>query len=207
MRLDRQPARLEGGGLPTLTRPGKTVSRWRVGVLFVMLAGMFSVPAALVVRHSNGARNTTVVRPPVAAPPSMPLPAPPILSAGERFATLQSQGTKKADQGELAEAAGLFRRALELRPNDPETWNSLGVVLVSQGEIAHGIDAFTRALRADPDHASAHRNLAIALDRQGRSAAAVSHYQAFLRLATADTPGRPDVERRLAEVSASKSEP
>ena len=70
-----------------------------------------------------------------------------------------------------------------------------------------GIDAFTRALRADPDHAGAHRNLAVALDRQGRSAVAVPHYQAFLRLARADAPGRPDVERRLTEVSASKSEP
>jgi cytochrome c-type biogenesis protein CcmH/NrfG len=143
----------------------------------------------------------------VVAPVSTRLPTPPIPSAEERFATLQSRGTQKADQGELAEAAGLFRRALELRPNDPETWNSLGVVLVSQGEIAHGIDAFTRALRADPDHAGAHRNLAVALDRQGRSAAAIPHYQAFLRLARADAPGRPDVERRLAEVSTSKLEP
>lgn len=207
MRLDRQPAPPQSGGLPVLTRPRKTVSTWRVGVLFVMLAGMLSVPVTLALRHPNAARSATPLRAPAAAPASMPLPAPPILSAGERFASLQSRGTKKADQGELAEAADLFRRALELKPNNPETWNSLGVVLVGQGEIARGIDAFTRALHADPDHAGAHRNLAVALDRQGRSGAAVPHYQAFLRLARADAPGRFEVERRLAEVSASKSEP
>lgn len=140
----------------------------------------------------------------MAAPEPAPLLTPSVPATEERFATLQSRGVKKVEQGELAAAAGLFRRALELRPNDAETWNSLGVVLVGQGEIAQGVEAFTRALHASPDHAGAHRNLAVALDRQGKPAA--PHYLAFLRLARPDDPGRPDVERRLTEISASKSE-
>jgi Flp pilus assembly protein TadD len=168
-----------------------------------MVVGMLAIPVTLVIRHTMAPRPTPL-RAPAAAAVSVPLRSPPLPSADERFATLQFRGTKKADQGEIAEAADLFRRALTLRPHDPEAWNSLGVVLVSQGDIARGIDAFTRALRANPDHPGAHRNLAVALDRQGKSAAAASHYRAFLRLARADDPGRPDVERRLTEIPASK---
>jgi Flp pilus assembly protein TadD len=174
-------------------------------VLFVMVVGMLAIPATLAIRRMNADRQPTLLRVPVAAPVRAPLLTPSVPAAEERFATLQSRGVKKVEQGELAVAAGLFRRALELRPNDAETWNSLGVVLVGQGEIAQGIEAFTRALRASPDHAGAHRNLAVALDRQGKPAAA-PHYLAFLRLARPDDPGRPDVERRLTEISASKSE-
>jgi Flp pilus assembly protein TadD len=104
------------------------------------------------------------------------------------------------------EATALLMKALELKPTDTDTWNTLGVLLVRQGETAQGIDAFGRALRLYPDHPEAHRNLAVALDRQGRSREAAIHYRAFLRLSAESDPARDDVRRRLIEVSVSGAE-
>ena len=98
-------------------------------------------------------------------------------------------------------------KALDLRPTDAETWNSLGVVLVHQGHTARGVDTFSRALRLSPDHLQAHRNLAVTLDRQGRSGEVAVHYRVFLRLTRPDDPARDEVRRRLPDVSASGSNP
>jgi Flp pilus assembly protein TadD len=114
---------------------------------------------------------------------------------------LVAQGLQAAEEGGLAEAARLLRKALELRPTDVDTWNSLGVVLVHQGETTGGMDAFHQALRLDPNQPEAHRNLAVTLDREGRSADAVTHYQAFLRFSPESHPARDAVRRRLAAIS------
>jgi cytochrome c-type biogenesis protein CcmH/NrfG len=98
-------------------------------------------------------------------------------------------------------------KALDLRPTDGETWNSLGVVLVRQGQAARGVDAFNHALHLNPDHLEAHRNLAVTLDRQGRSGEAAAHYRAFLRLTQEDHPARDDVRRRLLDVSTAGGNP
>jgi Flp pilus assembly protein TadD len=125
----------------------------------------------------------------------------------ERFRALRGEGLEKAQQGALREAAGLFMRALDLRPTDAETWNSLGVVLVRQGQAARGVDAFNHALHLNPNHLEAHRNLAVTLDRQGRSGEAAVHYRAFLRLTQEDHPARDDVRGRLLDLSAAGSNP
>jgi len=116
-----------------------------------------------------------------------------------------STGLHAAEEGDLPGATTLLRRALELKPRDPDTWNSLGVVLVRQGAISEGGDAFTRAVRFDPNHAEGHRNLGIVLDRQGRTRDAVAHYETFLRLSAAHHAARDDVHRRLVELSRSSA--
>ena len=137
--------------------------------------------------------------------PSLAAASPP--ATAERFRALQREGFEKAQQGALPEAAELFTEALDLRPTDAETWNSLGVVLVRQGHTARGVDAFRHALRLYPNHLEGHRNLAVTLDRQGRSGEAAVHYRAFLRLTRPDDPARDDVRRRLLDVSASGRNP
>ncbi len=117
---------------------------------------------------------------------------------------LVGQGLQAAEEGQLSEAAILLKKALELKPKEAETWNSLGVVLVRQGETAAGMDAFREALRLDPNHPEAHRNLAVALDRESRSAEAATHYQAFLRVSAENHPARDAVRRRLAAISGSR---
>jgi len=167
---------------------------------------MLAVPAAAIMMRSRPVALTAMAP---SAPTVGPLPAPGTPSAtalDERFLALVRGALQAAQERALPEAAGLLEKALELKPTDAETWNSLGVVLVLQGETARGADAFGQALRLDPAHPEAHRNLAVAMDRQGRSGEAVSHYRAFLRLSPASHPTRDEVRRRLAEVSGSRAE-
>ena len=140
----------------------------------------------------------------VAPSPTVKTPYPAAID--ERFLALVRGALQAAQERALPEAAGLLEKALELKPTDAETWNSLGVVLVLQGDTARGADAFGQALRLDPTHPEAHRNLAVALDRQGRSGETVAHYRAFLRLSPESHPARDAVRRRLTEVSGSRVE-
>jgi len=110
-----------------------------------------------------------------------------------------------ADEGNRAAAIGLLQKAIELRPGDAGTWNTLGVVFVAEGDAARGGSAFSKALRLNPNYAEAHRNLAVVLDRQGRSHEAAAHYRAFMSLSADNDPARDDVRRRLTEVSVSSS--
>ncbi len=206
MRLDRGAPRPEGvGGIPRLTVPDAPGRGWRLGVLLVILVGMLAAASltALPLRprkHLTPARVSalTVVPPPAPRTPQAP-------AADERFVMLVGQGLQAAQEGALSEAARLLRQALDLKPTDAETWNTLGVVLVREGETAGGIDAFRRALRLDQNRPEAHRNLAVALDREGRFAEAVTHYQAFLRLSPESHPARDAVRRRLAAISGPRS--
>ena len=146
---------------------------------------------------------------PVAAPiasldpePPAPLvetPPEPLRAPGS---PLLAQGLEAAQRGELADAEGYFRRAVEQDAGDAEAWNSLGVVLIRQGEHARGVRALRKALRLQPSHVEAHRNLGVALDRQGRVDEAAQHYRTFLSLTTDAHPGRGDVRRRLLELGS-----
>lgn len=207
MGMDRGASRPEGvGGISALAAPETPPTKWRRRLLFVIVLAMLTVPVAVMLRSRSIAPPAR--REPVlfqASLPSVAVASPP--ATEELFRSLQGEGLEKAQQGALPEATGLFTKALDLRPSDAETWNSLGVVLVRQGHTARGVDAFRHALRLHPDHLEAHRNLAVTLDRQGRSGEAAVHYRAFLRLTTQDDPARDDVRRRLLEVSAIGSNP
>ncbi len=203
--MDRRVLPPEGiGGIPRLTAPGEGASRrWRRAAVLVIVVGMLAFPAAAIMMRP---RPVTLTATGASALTVAPLPTPGPAASDERFQTLVGRALQAAQARALPEAAGLLEKALELKPTDAETWNSLGVVLVLQGDTARGADAFGQALRLDPTHPEAHRNLAVALDRQGRSGEAVPHYRAFLRLSPAAHPTRDEVRRRLAEVSGSRVE-
>src|SRR5262249_55935396 len=130
-----------------------------------------------------------------------PVIRPPAIDVA--FDNLVARGLGAAQDGNLLEAAGLLEEALEIKPADTETWNSLGVLLFRRGEAALGVAAFRRALRLRPNPAEAHRKHAVALDREGRPDEAVTHYRAFLSLSAKEHAARDEVRRRLAEVSDS----
>lgn len=170
----------------------------------VIVVVMFAVGGFVVLRPGV-ARLTAAPVPPHVAPLR---PAPRVDVAASRdaqFIALRAKGLLAA-RDDLAEGTALVRKALDLKPADGETWNTLGVLLALQGEVSQSMDAFNRALSLEPDHAEAHRNLAVALDRQGRPREAAVHYRAYLRLCAASDPGRADVRRRLMEVSVPGAE-
>ena len=203
MGMDRARSRRpEGvGGIPHLAVSTGAGRRWRpiwvfaIVVSIVMLSG-----AAVALRPMSPVKTVSVPAAPVLQPPRPSTPAP-----SERFADLVRRGVQAAQDGDRAAAIGLLQQALELKPADAETWNTLGVLLVREGDTARGASAFGKALRFKPTYAEAHRNLAVVLDRQGRSNEAAAHYRAFLSLSPESDAAREDVRRRLTEVSVSSS--
>ncbi len=74
-------------------------------------------------------------------------------------------GYMNARAGNYLRAIQHYKRALELRPHDSESWNNLGGSFVRLGDDKRAVFAFQRALEYKPDFELARRNLA---DAQAR---------------------------------------
>ena len=84
-------------------------------------------------------------------------------------------------QGNLAEAAVSYGRALTLKPDHVEAHYNLGIVLQAQGKLEEAAASYRRALSLRPNHADTLSNLGNTLQAQGRLDEAVSAYQQALR--------------------------
>lgn len=78
------------------------------------------------------------------------------------------------DAGDLAAAAGCYRRLLERQPRRASAWVNLGVCECERGDFAAGIAAFRTAREIEPRSVPAHHNLALALSDRGDWAAAMT---------------------------------
>ena len=94
-----------------------------------------------------------------------------------------------AAEREIDEAIVQFRRALEIKPDQPAVHYNLGSVLADHGEVDEAMVHFQRALEIQPDYAEAHYRLGLALARRGRLDEALAHYQKALELASARNNG------------------
>jgi tetratricopeptide (TPR) repeat protein len=81
--------------------------------------------------------------------------------------------------GRVQEAEACFRKALELRPDDPTLCFNLGVSLEDQGREEAAISAYARAIFLEPKFADAHFNLARLHELRGDRLAALRHLKAY----------------------------
>jgi tetratricopeptide (TPR) repeat protein len=79
--------------------------------------------------------------------------------------------------GEHEEAILMYQRVLELRPNDANTWTSLGTELVKVGRADEATACYNRALKADPSSPACLRNMGIDLLEHGLPADALAVYE------------------------------
>ncbi|WP_417231560.1 c-type cytochrome biogenesis protein CcmI [Brevundimonas sp.] len=109
-------------------------------------------------------------------------------------------GTARFEAGDPIGAASAFRRALEIEPEDAQSWARLGESLVRAQEGVVGGDAeaaFREALRRDPGQLGARYFLGeAALARGDRQAVRALWGPLIAALGPAD-PRRLDLERRL----------
>jgi tetratricopeptide (TPR) repeat protein len=127
---------------------------------------------------------------------AQPPPAPAGADAGAAAAGHNDAGVGYRRQGRLDEAARCFRQALELRPDFPEAYANLGLVLAGQGAWDEAVACCQQALRLRPDCAEAFNNLGLALRGQRRYAEAEASYRQALGL----RPGSAEVHSNLGVV-------
>lgn len=97
------------------------------------------------------------------------------------WVAMNNLGVALNAEGRHEEAAGWYRKAMQLRRPYPEAHSNLAAALVALGRPAEAIAHCEEALRVWPDYAQAHNNMATALAAQGDRHGALAHYEAALR--------------------------
>jgi tetratricopeptide (TPR) repeat protein len=114
-----------------------------------------------------------------------PAPRDPLMEAHEAVLhtplTYETQGLRALENGQVKEAAVLFRKGLELAPDDPGLLHRLGTALFMAGDTAGAVQQFEQALRRAPEFPRAHFGLGMVLNLSGRHAKAIEHFAAAVK--------------------------
>ena len=84
--------------------------------------------------------------------------------------------------GELAEAAGIYRKVLEIEPAQADALHLLGMVAHAQQDNEQAIELINKAILLDPLVADFHINAASVYLALGKTAAAKSHAETALKI-------------------------
>jgi len=94
-----------------------------------------------------------------------------VRAATSKANSLNADGIKYTDEGQLDEALAAFRKALAADPSFFMAAYNQGVVLSRQGKKQEAIEAFRTAIRLRPDFVMAHYGLGLALRSAGDTTA------------------------------------
>ena len=108
----------------------------------------------------------------------------------------ETQGLRALESGQVKEAADLFRKGLQLAPNDPALLHRLGTALFMAGDADGAVRQFEHALQLAPQFPRAHFGLGMVSSLSKRHAEAIEHFAAAVRYQ------RDYLEARLALVEA-----
>ncbi len=109
----------------------------------------------------------------------LPLKQAWLRQARDRFPAdfwLNFQLANALQKSDPVEAAGFYRVALTLRPDNSVVFNNLGNALKAQKKLPEAVAAYHKAVALDPQYMHAYINLAQALVEQGRFPEAVAAY-------------------------------
>jgi tetratricopeptide (TPR) repeat protein len=91
-------------------------------------------------------------------------------------------GDRARDAGQFTESAAAYRKALELRPNDPRVLHALGRMHSRAGDHAAAAEAIRASLAVDQEQPLAWVNLGLALSSDGDDAGARDAFEQALRI-------------------------
>lgn len=103
----------------------------------------------------------------------------------------------------MTRAAGAYRRAAQLEPNNAENWSSLGEALqVATTQVSPEAEqAFARALAINPADPRARYFAAVQKDMRGRHREAIDDWLALLRDTPAGAPWEADLRRIVTDTA------
>jgi predicted TPR repeat methyltransferase len=113
------------------------------------------------------------------------------------------EGAARHARGEVAAAEALYRKVLQVRPDDPNAANLLGVAARQRGDLAAALDWGARAVALRPGVGAFLANYGAALAEAGRLAEAV----ATLRRALALRPDDAVTLRNLGQALCAMGDP
>src|SRR5262249_37692238 len=125
-----------------------------------------------------------------------PLGAPPILktvsatpwmkegsTGGENsFKELVQQGKNLSDSGEFEAAWAVYSKAIELRPDDADTYYNRGVACYYKGDHDRAIADFSKAIELKPDYAGAYYNRGVVYNDKGNTDRAIDDFNKAIEL-------------------------
>ena len=107
--------------------------------------------------------------------------------SAERLAAYQSEVT-------------LWQDNVDHQPDDPISYNNLGLSLARMGQLPEAVQQFEKTLQLHPDHASAHSNLCCFLLQLGRTQEAIEHGQKAIAI----DPNAADAHNNLGNALAAR---
>ena len=110
---------------------------------------------------------------------------------------LDNLGIVMARQRNPAKAGELFRRALELQPENEQAANNLGVLYAQQGRTQDALDTFRSMLERNPEASSALYNLAKLEISLGHASEASALLESWLVKHPADDTARKLLQRAV----------
>jgi Flp pilus assembly protein TadD len=118
-------------------------------------------------------------------PEFVPVPATAIAKIDEQFLDAYSflrAGMANERTGNYPGAVRLYRRGLEVAPDNVELLNAIGFSLFQQGKSQEAVVELEKALAVDPKHWKAHNNMALASIDLGEFELAEAHYRESLAI-------------------------
>jgi aminomethyltransferase len=121
---------------------------------------------------------------------------------GEREAERRVQADAEQRRAEMEERVGLFRRVLEMDPDDVIANFGLGKILLDLERYDEAIPCFRKAVEGQPDYSMAMNHLGTCLMKLGRSGEAARVLREGIEVATrkGDLVPKRDMARKLAGI-------
>jgi superkiller protein 3 len=107
----------------------------------------------------------------------------PQLAVAQTIEELFQQGNAAQKAENYSQAEAIYRRIIQLEPNNAKAYNHLGIALYYiQGKLEEALAAYRQAIQLDPKDAKAYYNLGTALSNQGKLEEALAAYRQAIQL-------------------------
>ena len=106
----------------------------------------------------------------------------PQVAVAQSLDQLSQQSNAAQQAGKYSQAESIWRKLIQLDPNNAKAYNGLGIALGNQKKLDEAIAAFRKAIQLDPNSAKAYYNLGIALYYQKKLDEAIAAYRKAIQL-------------------------